>query len=163
MLVEALEVKMDKKQAMKIINNKIPLMSKVVQLNKRIRNIKLQYIEYKFITCEIIHKLNLKEKIFNRPNTKIDNITMLINTSTGHSFNINNIPNTVKINIEQTNLRECNIDEFQIINSIKDELIKDLDKKADCVQNIKLVDMKSIYIPFWVGFYDDKNIFIEAD
>jgi len=104
MLVEALEVKMDKKQAMKIINNKIPLMSKVVQLNKRIKNIKLQYIEYKVITCEIIHKLNLKERIFNKSNTKIVNITMLINTSTGYSFNINNIPNTVAINIEKNNL-----------------------------------------------------------
>ena len=106
MLVEALEVKMDKKQAIKIINNKIPLMSKVVQLNKRIKNIKLQYIEYKVITCEIIHKLNLKERIFNKCNTKIDNITMLINTSTGYSFNINNIPNTVAINIEQNNLKQ---------------------------------------------------------
>jgi hypothetical protein len=163
MEVDALEVKMDKKQAMKIINNKIPLMSKVVQLNKRIKNIKLQYIEYKVITYEIIHKLNLKERIFNKSNTKVDNITMLINTSTGYSFNINNIPNTVKINIEKTNLRESSIDESQIINSIKDELIKNLHKKIDCVQNINLVDIKSIYIPFWVGFYDDKNIFIEAD
>jgi hypothetical protein len=163
MEVDALEVKMDKKQAMKIINNKIPLMSKVVQLNKRIKNIKLQYIEYKVITYEIIHKLNLKERIFNKSNTKVDNITMLINTSTGYSFNTNNIPNTVKINIEKTNLRESSINESQIINSIKDELIKNLHKKIDCVQNINLVDIKSIYIPFWVGFYDDKNIFIEAD
>lgn len=163
MIVEALEVKKDKKQAMKIINNKIPLMSKVVQLNKRIKNIKLQYVEYKVINYEIVHKLNLKERIFNKSNTKIDNITMLINTSTGYTFNINNIPNTVKINIDQINLRESNIDESKIINSIKDELMKDLDKKISYVQDIKLIDIKSIYRPFWVGFYDDKNIFIEAD
>jgi hypothetical protein len=163
MIVEALEVKKDKKQAMKIINNKIPLMSKVVQLNKRIKNIKLQYIEHKVITYAIVHKLNLKERIFNKSNTKIDNITMLINTSTGYTFNINNIPNTVKINIEQINLRESNIDESEIINSIKDELMKDLHKKANYIPDIKLIDIKSIYRPFWVGFYDDKNIFIEAD
>ena len=163
MIVEALEAKIDKKQAMKIINNKIPLMSKVVQLNKRIKNIKLQYIEYKVITYEIVHKLNLKERIFNKSNTKIDNITMLINTSTGYTFNINNIPNTVKINIDQINLRESDIDESKIINSIKDELMKDVHQKVSCIQDVKLVDIKSIYRPFWVGFYDDKSIFIEAD
>ena len=163
MLVEALEIKIDKKQATKIINNKVPLMSKVVQLNKRIKNIKLQYIEYKVITYEIIHKLNLKEKIFNKANTKIDNITLAVNTNTGHSFNINNIPNTIKINIEQTSFKKSNIDESKIINSTKYELIKSLYKKADSVQNINIVDIKSIYIPFWVGCYDDKSIFIDAN
>lgn len=163
MLVETMKVKMDKKQAMKIIDNKIPLMSKVIQLNKRIKNIKLQYIEYKIIRYEIIHKLNLKEKLFNKSNKKVENITMLINTNTGYSLKLSNIPDTVKINIEETSLIKSNINESQIINSVKNELIKNLYKKIDSIQNIKLVDIKSIYIPFWVGFYDDKNIFIKAD
>jgi len=163
MLIETLEVRIDKKQAVKMLNNKIPLMSKVVQLNKRIKNIRLQYIEYKVVSYKIIHKLNLKQKIFSKSDKKIDNITMLINTNTGYSFNTDNVPSTVKVNIEQTNLMESTINELHIINSIKNELIKNFDKKEDYIQDIKLINIKSIYIPFWVGFYDDKNIFIEAD
>ena len=53
MLIDAIAVKTKKSDVRKIERDKVPLMSKVVQLNPRIKNSTLQYIEYKVVRYNI--------------------------------------------------------------------------------------------------------------
>ncbi|MGL5748901.1 MAG: hypothetical protein ACRCXT_00120, partial [Paraclostridium sp.] len=60
MLVEAIDIKLKKSDMKKIVYDKVPLMSKIIQLNPKIKGTELQYIEYKIITYEITLKIKGK-------------------------------------------------------------------------------------------------------
>lgn len=164
MLVDAIEVKVKKSDIKKIERDKIPLMSKVVQLNPRIKNTTLQYIEYKIITYEIFIKIKGKN-IFKQDINK-DKLTLLVNTHTGVSKSIINEPDTSRINVSKKYLKRSNIDEAGMLEIIKGEIIKliknnNINNKCQ-IHDIKLIDIKSIYKPYWVGIYNGKSILLEA-
>ncbi len=164
MLVDAIEVKVKKSDIKKIERDKIPLMSKVVQLNPRIKNTTLQYIEYKIITYEIFIKIKGKN-IFKQDINK-DKLTLLVNTHTGVSKSIINEPDTSRINVSKKCIKRSNIDEAGMLEIIKGEIIKliknnNINNKCQ-IHDIKLIDIKSIYKPYWVGIYNGKSILLEA-
>ncbi len=164
MLVEAIEVKVKKSDIKKIERDKIPLMSKVVQLNSRIKNITLQYIEYKIITYEIFIKMKGKN-IFKQDINK-DRLTILVNTYTGVSESIINIPRTSRINISKKYIKRSKIDEAGMLEIIKEEIIKliknnNINNRCK-IHDIKLIDIKSIYKPYWIGIYNGKSILMDA-
>ena len=56
MLVDSIEIKIKKDDAMKHILRKTPLISKIDQFNRKIENIHLEYVEYKILKYEIISR-----------------------------------------------------------------------------------------------------------
>ena len=56
MLVDSIEIKIKKDDAMKLILRRTPLISKIDQFNRKIENIHLEYVEYKVLRFEIISK-----------------------------------------------------------------------------------------------------------
>ena len=57
MRVDAIDIKVNKKDAMKYLINKLPLMSRVVQFNSSPKKMHIEYIEFKVISYEIITKI----------------------------------------------------------------------------------------------------------
>ena len=53
MLVDLVEIKINKNEALKNLFEKIPLLSKVIQFNKKINAINLRYIEYKILKYKV--------------------------------------------------------------------------------------------------------------
>ena len=53
MLVDLVEIKINKNEALKNLFEKIPLLSKVIQFNKRISDISLRYVEYKILRYRV--------------------------------------------------------------------------------------------------------------
>mgnify|MGYP003532907554 CR=1 FL=1 len=60
MLIDAIDIKRERNDIKKMLSDKTPLMSKVIQLNTRIKGTNLQYIEYKVITYDV--NIRTKEK-----------------------------------------------------------------------------------------------------
>ena len=56
MLVDSIEIKVRKKDAMKHIFRKTPLISKIDQFNRKVEDIHLEYVEYKILKYEIVSK-----------------------------------------------------------------------------------------------------------
>ena len=56
MLVDSIEMKRDKSEAMKNILRKTPVMSKINQFNRKIEDIHLEFIEYRILRFEVISK-----------------------------------------------------------------------------------------------------------
>lgn len=121
MRVEVIDMEQTKNEAKKYILKKIPLVSKVFQFNSVIGDIKLEYIEFKVLIYEVISKKK-NNKIF-RNETKKETITMLVNTYNGHSESIDKIPNTLNKYISKSCIRESKINEDDLVNVVKKEII----------------------------------------
>lgn len=164
MVIDAMEVKIKKNDIKKFERNNIPLMSKVVQLNTRIKNTTLKYVEHKIITYDIFIKT--KGKNIFKQDINRSKVTILVNTHTGISKSINKIPNTYKLNISRSIIKKSEIDEVNMLENITNELtrtIKNKVLKGKChIQDIKIQDIKSIYKPYWVGTYNGKSVLLEA-
>lgn len=167
MLVDSIKVNINKQDAMKKIFTKTPLISKVIQFNNKAKDIHLEYIEFKILTYEIRSKKG--NRSFFRNNSKTFNITMIVNTYSGYSESVDYAPTTVKRYIPRSCIKKSKVDEYQIIEEVKNQIFKFLGGKYKHnllenmnIQNIKLVEVKSIYKPYWVANYNGKNIFVDA-
>ena len=165
MRVEVIDMEQTKNEAKKYILKKIPLVSKVFQFNSVIGDIKLEYIEFKVLIYEVISKKK-NNKIF-RNETKKETITMLVNTYNGHSESIDKIPNTLNKYISKSCIRESKINEDDLVNVVKKEIITRLTDRLryDSIDKvtiqINIVDIKSRYKPYWRAYFRGLNIFID--
>lgn len=166
MRVEVIDIEQTKKEAKKYILNKLPLVSKVFQFNNVISDIRLEYIEFKVLKYELVKKKR-SSKAF-RNDIKKDTITMLVNTYNGHSESIDKMPITSKKYVSKSFIRKNKINDDDLVNVVKSEIISHLSDtlKHDCIEKvniqINIVDIKSVYKPYWVADFRGRNIFIES-
>ena len=165
MRVEVMDIEKTRNEAKKYISHKLPLVSKVSQFNRIIGDIKLEYIEFKVLKYEVIIKNKSKNLL--RSGTKKEIITMLVNTCNGHSESVDNIPNTSKKYVSKSCIRKNIIDDNDLVDVVKKQIISYLTNKLkyDSLNKINIeiniLDIKSIYKPYWVGDFRGRNIFID--
>lgn len=167
MFVEVMEVKTRKKDVVKYLLNKMPLMSRVAQFNTTAKDVHIEYIEFKVLSYEVVSK-EKKNKLF-RYNKKKDQITMLVNTYNGYTQSIDMIPITTKKYVSKSCIKRSKVDEDKIIVEVKNQIINFLSEsykslKVDklTLHDINITEIKSIYKPYWVADYNGKSIFIDA-
>lgn len=166
MRVEVMDIEKTRNEAKKYISHKLPLVSKVSQFNRIIGDIKLEYIEFKVLKYEVIIKNKSKNLL--RSGTKKEMITMLVNTCNGHSESVDKIPNTSKKYVSKSCIRKNIIDDDDLVDVVKKQIISYLTNKLKYDNlnkiniEINIVDIKSIYKPYWVGDFRGRNIFIDS-
>ncbi|UEL48122.1 hypothetical protein [Terrisporobacter hibernicus] len=167
MLADSIEIKVRKKDAMKHIFRKTPLISKIDQFNRKVDNIHLEYVEYKILKYEIISRRKNKNNFRNEDIN--DNITMMVNTYNGHSKSVESVPQTVKRYIARSCIKKSNIKEDYIVEKVKNEILNYFDSKIKknsidkhIIKNIRLLEVRSIYKPYWIGDYNGKEVFVDA-
>lgn len=166
MRIEVMDIEKTRNEAKKYISHKLPLVSKVSQFNRIIGDIKLEYIEFKVLKYEVIIKNKSKNLL--RSGTKKEMITMLVNTCNGHSESVDNIPNTSKKYVSKSCIRKNIIDDDDLVDVVKKQIISYLTNKLKYDNlnkiniDINIVDIKSIYKPYWVGDFRGRNIFIDS-
>ncbi|MEG0857000.1 MAG: hypothetical protein RSG52_11050 [Terrisporobacter sp.] len=167
MLVNSIEIKVKKEDAMKHLLRKTPLISRIDQFNRKVEDIHLEYVEFKILKYEVISKRK------NKNNFRYDDlkhtITMMVNTYNGHSQSVDNVPDTIKRYIARSCIKKSNIREDYIIEKVKNEIVNYLDRKnkgrsldKTTIKNIKVLDVISIYKPYWIGNYNGKYVFVPA-
>lgn len=165
MRVEVMDIEKKRNEAKKYISHKLPLVSKVSQFNRIIGDIKLEYIEFKVLKYEVIIKNKSKNLL--RSGTKKEIITMLVNTCNGHSESVDKIPNTSKKYVSKSCIRKNIINDEDLVDVVKKQIISYLTNKLkyDSLNKINIeiniLDIKSIYKPYWVGDFRGRNIFID--
>lgn len=166
MRVDAIDIKIDKKDAMKFIINKIPLMSRVVQFNSSPKDMHIEYVEFKVIRYEIITKK--KGKGIFRSKYESDKFTIEINTYNGYSQAIEYIPYTSKKYISKSYIKKSKIKEEDMIEKSKEEILELLKERSKdnlnkvTIQDINILEISSIYKPYWIVNFRGKNILIDA-
>lgn len=166
MIVDAVDIKLNKKDAIKYLKNKMPLMSRVVQFNNISQEIHIEYIEFKVISYEIITKTKLNNFLNYKP--KSDKFISLINTYNGCSECIKNIPNTSKKYISKSYIKKNKLKEEDILYNTKNNIIFYLKEKSKDnidklnIKDINILNIKSIYKPYWISNYKGKDILIDA-
>ena len=165
MRIEVMDIEKTRNEAKKYISHKLPLVSKVSQFNRIIGDIKLEYIEFKVLKYEVIIKNKSKNLL--RSGTKKEMITMLVNTCNGHSESVDKIPNTSKKYVSKSCIRKNIINDEDLVDVVKKQIISYLTNKLkyDSLNKINIeiniLDIKSIYKPYWVGDFRGRNIFID--
>lgn len=156
----------EKKDINKYILKKLPLLSRVEQFNTKIDDLYTEYIEQKILTYEVITKKEEK-KLF-RKSLQSEIISIIVNTQNLESHSVDEEINTSKIFVAKENIRKNNINEDKLIEIVKKELIKyfkDNKKykniREDNIENIKIIDIKSIYKPIWIAKYRDRTIILD--
>ena len=166
MRIEVMDIEKTRNEAKKYISHKLPLVSKVSQFNRIIGDIKLEYIEFKVLKYEVIFKNKSKNLL--RCGTKKEMITMLVKTCNGHSESVDKIPNTSKKYVSKSCIRKNIIDDNDLVDVVKKQIISYLTNKLKYDNlnkiniEINMVDIKSIYKPYWVGDFRGRNIFIDS-
>ena len=166
MRIEVMDIEKTRNEAKKYISHKLPLVSKVSQFNRIIGDIKLEYIEFKVLKYEVIIKNKSKNLL--RSGTKKEIITMLVNTCNGHSESVDKIPNTSKKYVSKSCIRKNIINDEDLVDVVKKQIISYLTNKLKYDNlnkiniEINMVDIKSIYKPYWVGDFRGRNIFIDS-
>ncbi|MGL5694363.1 MAG: hypothetical protein ACRCXA_09810 [Peptostreptococcaceae bacterium] len=167
MLVDSIKINVKKQEAVKQIFTKTPLISRVIQFNNKARDVHLEYVEFKILKYEVISKKN-SLNLF-RGNSKKSNVTMIVNTYSGYTESIDNQPMTVKRYVPKSCIKKSKVNEDEIIHVVKNQILTFIEKKHKNdsinnlnIQNIKLVEVKSIYKPYWVADYNGKNILVDA-
>lgn len=167
MLVNSIEIKVKKKDAMRHLLRKTPLFSKIDQFNRKVENIHLEYVEYKVLKYEIIEK---KKNInnFRCQDTK-HTITMMVNTYNGHSQSVDILPKTIKRYIARDCIKKSNIKDEYIVKRVTSHIMEHLDNinngfyfDKTSIKSINIIEISSIYKPYWIGEYNGKNIFYPA-
>ena len=94
---------------------------------------------------------------------------MIVNTYNGHSQSVDKTPKTIKRYIARSCIKKSNIENNYIIEKVKNEIINYFDYKiinasmeSRIIKNIKLLEISSIYKPYWIGNYKGKEIFVDA-
>lgn len=167
MKIEAIEINKSKKEALKHVSRKMPLMSKVSQFNTVVSDIHLEYIELKVLNYEVISR-EKTNKVF-RHETKKHYITMLVNTFSGYSESIDIIPSTTRRYVTKSRIKKAKIGECDIIEGVKSEIMNFLGEKYKSntidkvnLQNINIKEVKSIYKPYWVANFRGRSILVDA-
>jgi len=167
MKIEAIEISKSKKEALKYILNKMPLMSKISQFNTVVSDIHLEYIELKVLNYEVVSK-EKTNKIF-RHEIKTHYITMMVNTYNGYCESVDTIPITTRRYVTKSCIKKCKIGEEDMIEGVKNEIMNFLGEKSrgDLVdkvnlQNIKIKEIKSIYKPYWIAEFRGRSVLIDA-
>lgn len=167
MLVEVVGMKLKKKEAIKYILRKMPLMSKVAQFNAVAEDMHVEYVEFKILKYEVTSKT--KSNTLFRNGIKQHDVTMLVNTYDGYSESVEMLPDTEKRYVAKSCIKKSRIEDNDIIEGVKDQIIYFLGKKYKndgvdrlSVQNINIREVKSIYKPYWVANFKGKNIYIDA-
>ncbi len=166
MRVEVIDIEKTRNEAKKDILHRLPLVSRVFQFNDVIGDIRLEYIEFKVLKYEVISK-SKNNNLFRRESQK-ENITILVNTYNGHSESVDKIPATSKKYVSKSCIRKNKINEDDLISLVKKQIIKKLtDKlKFDSLSKvnieINILEIKSIYKPYWVADFRGRNIFIDS-
>jgi hypothetical protein len=167
MFVEVIEVKTEKKDMIKYLLSKMPLMSKVAQFNPMVENIHIEYVEFKILSYEIISKERLNR--FFKYNKKKNNITMFVNTYNGQTQSIDSIPQTTTRYISKSYIKKSKLNEDKMIIEIKNQIVDFLSNRCknsklekETIHDIKMIESKSIYKPYWVAEYKGKSIYLDA-
>ena len=166
MRVEVIDIEKTRNEAKKDILHRLPLVSKIFQFNDVIGDIKLEYIDFKVLKYEVISK-SKNNNLFRRESQK-ENITILVNTYNGHSESVDKIPVTSKKYVSKSCIRRNKINEDDLISLVKKQIIEKLtDKlKFDSFSKvnieINILEIKSIYKPYWVADFRGRNVFIDS-
>ena len=167
MKIEVINYKKTRKEAQRYIAKKLPLASRVAQFNTFIENMHIEYIEFKVIQYEISTK---KRGLLRTNDIDKENINIIVNTSDGRSESIHEIPQTSKKYVPKTCIKQNSINEDELSERVKEEIIKylkDSTKYRKLIEknicSIDLLNIKSIYKACWIADFKGRKIVIDIE
>lgn len=127
--------------------------------NKKISDVRIHYVEVKFVTCKLTHKPNFIEKYFFK-DTKIkkQKILMMADGSTCETSIVDSKPEIVSFkNVAESSIQYSSYSDEIIINSCKRVASRVVRRNLGNLAEVDFQKIESYYRPYWLILYGEEK------
>jgi len=146
---------MSEEQAMKIAKGGGNILGKTLYSNKKV-NIKLMYLENKYIEYEMTYKTNLIDKIIKKDEKiRKQKIRAIVE---GTRCTASYVPDEIKLetkDIPDENIQFTEFAEDKLISKGKDACRRMVRRQIGSYITMEVEKMESVYRPYYIAFYGD--------
>lgn len=170
MNIDALPIKLTKEEAIEQAkNSRGSFFSKIFSSRINTNDVRLHYIEFKWVTIEIkYNKFGFRKS---KKKNRIHKLNILVNGSTGTGIVVQDLPKVAKAkNMNENIIQYCTYEESIIKNKAMKMAMRISHRFMGGTPDINITDIKSFFRPYWVVFFGEvkmnskvRYITIEAD
>lgn len=127
--------------------------------NKEISDVRLHYIEVKFVTCKLTHKPNFIEKyVFKDTKIRKQKILMMADGSTCETAVVDSKPEIVSVkNVDEKSIQYSSYSDDIIINSCKKVASRVVRRNLGNLAEVDFEKIESYYRPYWLILYGEED------
>lgn len=151
--INVFEIKVTKEEAIKRARG---LRSIFMGLsNKKISNVRIHYVEVKFVTCNLTYKPNFIEKyLFKDNKIKQQKILMIADGSTCEAAIVSGKPNIISVkNADEEYIQSSSYSDEIIINNCKKVASRVVRRNLGSFAEVDFEKIESCYRPYWLILY----------
>ncbi|OAA92188.1 hypothetical protein [Clostridium ljungdahlii] len=151
--INVFKIKVKKEKAIKMARG---LRSTFMGLsNKKISDVRMHYVEVKFITCNLTYRPNFIEKyLFKDNEIKQQKILMIADGSTCEVAIVSGKPNIVSIkNVEENYIQPSSYSDEIMINNCKKIASRVVRRNMGSFAEVDFEKIESCYRPYWLILY----------
>lgn len=125
--------------------------------NKKVSQVKIHYIEVKFVTCNLTYKPSIIEKyIFKDTKIKKQKILVLADGTTCETAIVESKPNIVSLkNVEENSIQLSSYSDERIINNCKKVASVVVRRNLGNLAEVRFEKIESCYRPYWLVLYGE--------
>lgn len=153
MNIDALPIKLTEKEAIKLAKEgNGSFFSKVFLRKMEAHEVRLHYIEFKWVTVEV--KYNKPGFRKSNKEDRIHKLNILVNGSTGTGIVVQDLPKVVKVkDINEDIIQYSSYDESRIKGKTMKMAMRISHRFMGGTPDIEITNIKSFFRPYWVIFF----------
>ncbi|MEY8000019.1 hypothetical protein AB8U03_07375 [Clostridium sp. Mt-5] len=155
--INVFKIKVKREEAIKIARG---LRSTFMGLsNRKVSNVRIHYVEVKFITCNLTYKPNFIEKyLFKDNETKKQKILMIADGTTCESAIVSGKPDIVPIkNVEENYVQFSSYSDELMISNCKKVASRVAFRNLGNFAKVDFEKIESCYRPYWLILYGEEK------
>lgn len=130
----------------------------MVLSNKKVTNVRIHYIEVKFVTCNLTYKPNFLEKyIFKDTKIKKQKILMLADGTTCEAAIVDSKPDIVSVkNVDENSVQFSTYSDESMINNCQKVASRVVRRNLGSLVQVDFAKIESCYRPYWLILYGEE-------
>ncbi|MBV7274780.1 hypothetical protein [Clostridium thailandense] len=125
--------------------------------NKKISEVRIHYVEVKFVTCILTHKPNFLEKyLFRNNKIKKQKILMLVDGTTCETAIVDSKPEIASVkDVDQESIQISSYSDKRMIDSCKRVASRVVRRNLGNLAEIEFEKIENCYRPYWLILYGE--------
>lgn len=155
MNIDALPIKVTEKEAIKLAKEgKGSFFSKIISSKMDAHEVRLHYIEFKWVTVEVKYNKPGFRKSNNED--KIHKLNILVNGSTGTGIVAQDLPKVVKVkNINEDIIQYSSYEDARIKSKAIKMAMRISHRFMGGTPDINIINIESFFRPYWIVFFGE--------
>ena len=155
--INVFKIKVEKKDAIKMARGMRSIFMGLS--NKKVSNVRLHYIEVKFVTCNLTYRPSIIEKyLFRDTKIKKQKILILADGTTCETAIVDSKPDIVSLkDVEENSIQVSSYSDERIISSCKKVASVIVRRNLGNLAEVDFEKIESCYRPYWLILYGEEK------